>query len=214
MDGWMDGSPGVLRTGSMEHLSKSPTTISKISSNLGKIGPKKMLWGVVLPPRTLFSPGASFSQWTSTLLKLTEQAFFSLLTHILSSIVKVIGKQGLEQNFRVLWSVYLFYASFSQWLAETDFWKSARVYIYENYTFYQPWYAQQVSRLILLWSSAAGVEFGFGQWGDDHWLKLTWGWVFYVESVQCAISHPNTLSNITWGTLHPFKLFSIGEVLH
>ena len=33
----------VLRTGSMEHLSKSPTTISKISSNLGKIGLKKML---------------------------------------------------------------------------------------------------------------------------------------------------------------------------
>ena len=67
-----------------------------------------------MPPRTLFSPGASFSQWTSTLLKLTEQAFFSLLTHILSYIVKIIGKQGLEQNFRVLWSVYLFYASFSQ----------------------------------------------------------------------------------------------------
>ena len=131
-----------------------------------------MLWGVDLPPRTLFSPGASFSQWTSTLLKLTEQAFFSLLTHILSYIVKIIGKQGLEQNFRVLWSVYLFYASFSQWLAETDFWKSARVYIYKNYTFYQPWYAQQVSRLILLWSSAAGVKFSFGQWGGDHWLKL------------------------------------------
>ena len=33
----------VLRTGSMGHLSKSPTTISKISSNLGKIGLKKML---------------------------------------------------------------------------------------------------------------------------------------------------------------------------
>ena len=56
---------GVLRTGSMGHLSKSPTTISKISSNFGKIGLKKMLGGVVLPPRTLFSPGVSFSQWTS-----------------------------------------------------------------------------------------------------------------------------------------------------
>ena len=33
----------VLRTGSMEHLSKSPTMISKISSNLGKTGLKKML---------------------------------------------------------------------------------------------------------------------------------------------------------------------------
>ena len=55
----------VLRTGSMGHLSKSPTTISKISSNFGKIGLKKMLGGVVLPPRTLFSPGVSFSQWTS-----------------------------------------------------------------------------------------------------------------------------------------------------
>ena len=55
----------VLRTGSMGHLSKSPTTISKISSNYGKIGLKKMLGGVVLPPRTLFSPGVSFSQWTS-----------------------------------------------------------------------------------------------------------------------------------------------------
>ena len=176
----------VLRTGSMEHLSKSPTTISKISSNLGKIGPKKMLWGVVLPPRTLFSPGASFSQWTSTLLKLTEQAFFSLLTHILSSIVKIIGKQGLEQNFRVLWSVYLFYASFSQWLAETDFWKSARVYIYENYTFYQPWYAQQVSRLILLWSFNAGVKFSFGQWGDDHWLKLTSEFFFWFSNKTSA----------------------------
>ena len=55
----------VLRTGSMGHLSKSPTTISKMSSNFGKIGLKKMLGGVVLPPRTLFSPGVSFSQWTS-----------------------------------------------------------------------------------------------------------------------------------------------------
>ena len=55
----------VLRTGSMGHLSKSPTTISKISLNFGKIGLKKMLGGVVLPPRTLFSPGVSFSQWTS-----------------------------------------------------------------------------------------------------------------------------------------------------
>ena len=55
----------VLRTGSMGHLSKSPTPISKISSNFGKIGLKKMLGGVVLPPRTLFSPGVSFSQWTS-----------------------------------------------------------------------------------------------------------------------------------------------------
>ena len=55
----------VLRTGSMGHLSKSPTTISKISSNFGKIGLKKMLGGVVLPPRTLFSPWVSFSQWTS-----------------------------------------------------------------------------------------------------------------------------------------------------
>ena len=55
----------VLRTGSMGHLSKSTTTISKISSNYGKIGLKKMLGGVVLPPRTLFSPGVSFSQWTS-----------------------------------------------------------------------------------------------------------------------------------------------------
>ena len=56
---------GVLRTGSVGHLSKSPTPISKFSSKLGKIGPKKMFWGVVLPPVTSFSPGASFSQWTS-----------------------------------------------------------------------------------------------------------------------------------------------------
>ena len=55
----------VLRTGSVGHLSKSPTPISKFSSKLGKIGPKKMFWGVVLPPVTSFSPGASFSQWTS-----------------------------------------------------------------------------------------------------------------------------------------------------
>ena len=59
------GEKIVLRTGSMGHLSKSPTTISKISSKFGKIGLKKMLGGVVLPPRTLFSPGVSFSQWTS-----------------------------------------------------------------------------------------------------------------------------------------------------
>ena len=67
-DGSGDAASGfrhVLRTGSMGHLSKSPTTISKISSNFGKIGLKKMLGGVVLPPRTLFSPGVSFSQWTS-----------------------------------------------------------------------------------------------------------------------------------------------------
>ena len=32
----------VLRTGSVGHLSKSPTPISKFSSKLGKIGPKKM----------------------------------------------------------------------------------------------------------------------------------------------------------------------------
>ena len=91
----------------------------------------------------------------------------------MSSIVKVVGKRCLEKSFIVLWSVFLFYASFSQWLAETDFWKSPRVYIHKNYTSYQPWYAQQVSRLILLWSSAAGVKFSFGQWGGDHWLKLT-----------------------------------------
>ena len=85
----------------------------------------------------------------------------------------MIGKQCLKKKFGDLWSIFLFYASFSQWLAETNFWKSARVYIYKNYTFNQPWYAQQVSRLILLWSSTAGVKFSFGQWGDDHWLKLT-----------------------------------------
>ena len=96
----------------------------------------------------------------------------------MSSIVKVVGKRCLEKSFIVLWSVFLFYASFSQWLAETDFWKSPRVYIHKNYTFYQPWYAQQVSRFILLWSSAAGVKFSFGQWGGDHWLKLIGGWVF------------------------------------
>ena len=56
----------VLRTGSMEHPPISSTPILKFSSNLGKIGPKKMLGGVVLPPGTLFSPGASFSQWAST----------------------------------------------------------------------------------------------------------------------------------------------------
>ena len=150
------GSSYVLRTGSVGHLSKSPTPISKFSSKLGKIGPKKMFWGVVLPPGTSFSPGASFSQWTSTELKIREQASFSLLTHIMSSIVKVVGKRCLEKSFIVLWSVFLFYASFSQWLAETDFWKSPRVYIHKNYTSYQPWYAQQVSRLILLWSSTAG----------------------------------------------------------
>ena len=61
----MEKSVTVLRTGIMGHLSKSPTTISKISSNFGKISLKKMLGGVVLPPRTLFSPGVSFSQWTS-----------------------------------------------------------------------------------------------------------------------------------------------------
>ena len=55
----------VLRTGSMEPPPISSTPILKFSSNLGKIGPKKMLWGVVLPPGTLFSPGASFSQWAS-----------------------------------------------------------------------------------------------------------------------------------------------------
>ena len=55
----------VLRTGIMVHLSKSPPTISKMSSNFGKIGLKKMLGGVVLPPRILFSPWVSFSQWTS-----------------------------------------------------------------------------------------------------------------------------------------------------
>ena len=52
----------VLRTGCMEHPPISSTLILKFSSNLGKIGPKKMLGGVVLPPGTLFSPGASFSQ--------------------------------------------------------------------------------------------------------------------------------------------------------
>ena len=62
---FLAGGNIVLRTGSMGHLSKSPTTISKMSSNFGKIGLKKILGGVVLPPRTLFSPGVSFSQWTS-----------------------------------------------------------------------------------------------------------------------------------------------------
>ena len=72
---------GVLRTGSMEPLSKSPTTISKISSNFGKIGLKKMLGGVVLPPRTLFSPGVSFSQWTSQWLPRSWNWQKRLLSH-------------------------------------------------------------------------------------------------------------------------------------
>ena len=71
----------VLRTGSMGHLSKSPTTISKISSNFGKIGLKKMLGGVVLPPRTLFSPGVSFSQWTSQWLPRSWNWQKRLLSH-------------------------------------------------------------------------------------------------------------------------------------
>ena len=37
-----EGGSGVLHTRSMEHLSKSPTPISKFSSNLGKIGLKNM----------------------------------------------------------------------------------------------------------------------------------------------------------------------------
>ena len=127
-------------------------------------------WDLV-QPRGQFQP-VDFPV-VAQMLKLAEQASSSLLTHILLSRVKIIGKQCLEKNFGDLWSKFLFYASFSQWLAETDFWKSPRVYIHKNYTSYQPWYAQQVSRLILLWSSAAGVKFSFGQWGDDHWLKLT-----------------------------------------
>ena len=64
-EGSMHYGTWVLRTGSMEHPPKSPSPISILFSKLGKIGLKKMLWGVVLPHGTFFNSGASFSQWTS-----------------------------------------------------------------------------------------------------------------------------------------------------
>ena len=68
-------------------------------------------WDLV-QPRGQFQP-VDFPV-VAQMLKLAGQASSSLLTHILLSRVKIIGKQCLEKNFGDLWSKFLFYASFSQ----------------------------------------------------------------------------------------------------
>ena len=127
-------------------------------------------WDLV-QPRGQFQP-VDFPV-VAQMLKLAGQASSSLLTHILLSRVKIIGKQCLEKNFGDLWSKFLFYASFSQWLAETEFWKSPRVFMWKNFTPHSTWYIWQVSRFLLMWSSSAGFWSSFSQWGDGHWLKLS-----------------------------------------